>query len=87
MGTTLPGAGTILMDEQLTFTAPVYAGDTITASIKLVHVEEKNAGTSENSQAPAKVRWNSSCKGTIHQLMMKTLFTYCRNIQNNQSLE
>lgn len=33
MGTTLPGAGTILMDENLTFTAPVYAGDTITASI------------------------------------------------------
>ena len=88
MGTTLPGAGTILMDEQLTFTAPVYAGDTITASMKLVHVEEKKrwyigkfTGTCKKSDGTVAV------EGTIHQLMMKTLFTYCRNIQNNQSLE
>jgi len=82
MGTTLPGAGTILMDENLTFTAPVYAGDTITASIKLVHMEEKKRwyigefkGTCKKSDGTLAV------EGTIHQLMMKTLFTYYEDNQ------
>ena len=42
------------MDENLTFTAPVYAGDTITASIKLVHMEEKKRWYIGESREPAK---------------------------------
>ncbi|WP_296828194.1 MaoC family dehydratase [uncultured Megasphaera sp.] len=77
MGTILPGDGTILMDEQLTFTAPIYPGDTIKASIELTHIEEKNRwyigefrGICRKSDGTVVV------EGTIHQLMMKTLFSY-----------
>lgn len=59
MGTTLPGAGTILMDENLTFTAPVYAGDTITASIKLVHMEEKALVHRRIQGNLQKIRWDT----------------------------
>lgn len=76
MGTTLPGAGTILMDEKLTFTAPVYAGDTITASIQLTHIEEKKRWyIGEFHGTCKKADGTLAVEGIIHQLMMKTLFT------------
>ena len=77
MGTIFPGDGTILMDEQLSFTAPVYPGDTINASIELIRVEEKKRwyigkflGICQKADGTRVV------EGTIHQLMMKTLFIY-----------
>lgn len=39
LGTTLPGPGTIYMKQELKFKAPVYIGDTVTATVK---VAEKN---------------------------------------------
>jgi 3-hydroxybutyryl-CoA dehydratase len=43
IGTILPGPGTIYLKQELTFSAPVHIGDTITASVKVVEVNvEKN---------------------------------------------
>lgn len=76
MGMELPGAGTILMDEKLTFLSPVYPGDTITASIKVTSITEKKRwyigefyGQCINQDGITVV------EGTIHQVMNKTLFT------------
>lgn len=75
MGMQLPGDGTILMDEQLRFTAPVYAGDTITATVTLQHAAEKKRwftgelrGTCRNQDGIL------VADGICHQLMPKTLF-------------
>lgn len=40
MGTQLPGEGTVLMDEQVTYKKPVYSGDTIMASVVLTEIKE-----------------------------------------------
>lgn len=76
MGMYLPGDGTILLDEQLHFTAPVYIGDTITATVTLYHIEEKKRwfigelqGICVNQDGITVV------EGTCHQVMTKTLFT------------
>ena len=43
IGTILPGPGTIYMKQELSFTAPVYIGDTITASVEVAEINaEKN---------------------------------------------
>lgn len=43
LGTKLPGEGTIYMGQELSFTAPVYFGDTITATVEVVELlPEKN---------------------------------------------
>lgn len=43
LGTKLPGEGAIYMGQELKFMAPVYIGDTITATIEIVElVAEKN---------------------------------------------
>ena len=43
LGTKLPGEGTIYMGQELAFTAPVYFGDTITASVEVIElIPEKN---------------------------------------------
>ena len=42
VGTRLPGPGTIYMKQNLTFLAPVYIGDTITARAEVIElIEEK----------------------------------------------
>lgn len=42
IGTQLPGPGTIYMQQELTFLAPVYIGDTISARVEVVElVQEK----------------------------------------------
>lgn len=38
LGTKLPGEGTIYMGQEITFTAPVYFGDTITASVEIIEL-------------------------------------------------
>lgn len=76
MGMQLPGDGTILMDENLRFVAPVYVGDTITATVTLKSVQEQKRwfigelyGTCVNQDGVTVV------EGTCHQVMTKTLFT------------
>ena len=76
MGTLLPGAGTILMDEKLTFSAPVFSGDTITATITFMNYQDKKRyyigefhGTCKNQKEII------VAKGIYHQMMMKNLLT------------
>ncbi len=43
LGNKLPGEGTIYMGQELLFTAPVYFGDTITATVEIIEIiPEKN---------------------------------------------
>lgn len=43
LGTTLPGANTIYLAQELAFKAPVKIGDTVTATIEVVEkIQEKN---------------------------------------------
>jgi len=43
LGTKLPGEGSIYMGQELAFTAPVYFGDTITATAEIIElIPEKN---------------------------------------------
>lgn len=43
LGTKLPGEGSIYMGQELKFTAPVYIGDTVTATCEIIElVPEKN---------------------------------------------
>ena len=41
LGTKLPGLGTIYLSQSLKFLAPVRIGDTVTASVKVVEVNEQ----------------------------------------------
>ncbi|MDO4517602.1 MAG: MaoC family dehydratase [Bacillota bacterium] len=41
MGTELPGHGTVLQEQSIKYVNPVYPGETITAKVELIHVEEK----------------------------------------------
>ena len=46
LGTRLPGAGAVYMKQELSFLAPVYIGDTITARVEVMEVHvEKNRVT------------------------------------------
>jgi 3-hydroxybutyryl-CoA dehydratase len=40
LGTLLPGPGTIYLNQTLSFKAPVYVGDRITARVTIVHVRD-----------------------------------------------
>ncbi len=40
IGTRLPGPGTIYIKQELSFTAPVYIGDTVRACVEVVEVRE-----------------------------------------------
>lgn len=43
LGTKLPGEGSIYLGQELNFTAPVYLGDTITATVEIAElIPEKN---------------------------------------------
>ncbi len=76
MGTKLPGNGTILMDETVRYLAPVYAGDTITATVTLHSAKEsKRWFTGELHGVCTNQDGTAVAEGTYHQLMMKTLFT------------
>ncbi len=40
LGTKLPGPGTVYLSQTLKFHAPVYAGDTVTATVKVIKVRD-----------------------------------------------
>ncbi|NPV27534.1 MAG: MaoC family dehydratase [Firmicutes bacterium] len=42
LGTKLPGPGTIYLEQQVSFLAPVFIGDTITAEVEVIAKLEKN---------------------------------------------
>jgi 3-hydroxybutyryl-CoA dehydratase len=57
LGTRLPGPGTIYLSQSLSFRAPVFIGDRITATVEVVAVEEKG-----------RVRLSTTCRnqdGTV----------------------
>jgi 3-hydroxybutyryl-CoA dehydratase len=57
LGTKLPGPGTIYLSQSLSFRAPVFIGDRITATVEVVAVEEKG-----------RVRLSTTCRnqdGTV----------------------
>ena len=75
MGTRLPGEGTVLMDEKVTYKKPVYSGDTVTASIEMTEIKsytECYIGTltgkcvNQNQEIVA--------EGVYHQYMDKKFF-------------
>ncbi|MDR1489368.1 MAG: MaoC family dehydratase [Desulfovibrio sp.] len=75
MGMQLPGSGTIFLDQYVEFKNPVFFGDTITAEVELIKVEEKEKvyigefkGTCTNQRGEAAVI------ATAHQMMPKTHF-------------
>ena len=77
MGMQLPGDGTILMEENITFLQPAYVNDTITATITLEKVEEQKryyivslSGECRNQHGDIIIT------GTFRQLAMKNLFTH-----------
>ena len=77
MGTKLPGDGTILADESLQFIAPVYAGDTITATVTLKKItESKRWFIGELHGVCINQDGTVVAEGTYHQVMIKTLFAY-----------
>lgn len=41
LGTRLPGPGTIYLSQTLSFRKPVYLGDTVTAIVKVIKINEK----------------------------------------------
>lgn len=75
MGTLLPGHGTILMEDHITYVSPVYFGDTIQATVWFASCRETKkcyVGTfygecrNQNGEITA--------HGTFKQMMMKNLF-------------
>ena len=71
-----PGNGSILQDEQIRYMAPVFPGDTITATIILTEAEEQGEyfmatfhGSCRNQDGAL------VAEGTYRQLLPKTLFT------------
>lgn len=41
LGTRLPGPGAIYIDQQLSFTAPVHIGDTVTATATVIEIDNE----------------------------------------------
>lgn len=85
MGMQLPGDGTILMDEDIRFTAPVYAGDTVTATVVLKGVKEMKRfyvgelyGTCTNQEGTI------VAEGTCHQMMMMNLFSISSTLEETE---
>lgn len=76
MGMALPGSGTILKDEKLTFLSPVYPGDIITATITVTAITEgKRWYIGEFHGQCVNQDGITVIDGTIHQVMNKSLFT------------
>lgn len=75
MGTQLPGHGTVLRDQQIEYLNPTYPGETVTAEVELVSVQESERyyiaeleGTCRNQDGVVCV------KAVCHQLMLKRFF-------------
>ncbi len=75
MGTKLPGNGTVLMDQQVKYSGPVFAEDEVTVTLEFAGYEERNQfyiGTFEgvcHTQDGREVL-NATCR----QLMSKKIF-------------
>lgn len=75
MGMTLPGSGTVFMDEYVKFTKPVFYNDTITTEVEFTECKEKSkayvgtfVGTCTNQRGEVVV------EATCHQYMSKDAF-------------
>lgn len=44
LGNKMPGEGTVYLEQNLKFTAPVYIGDTCTARVKIIEILNKEKG-------------------------------------------
>lgn len=44
LGTKMPGEGTVYLEQNLKFTAPVYIGDTCTASVRVTEILNEEKG-------------------------------------------
>lgn len=44
LGTKMPGEGTVYLEQNLRFTAPVYIGDTCTASVEITEILNEEKG-------------------------------------------
>lgn len=75
MGMKLPGPGTVLMDQTVTFSSPVIEGDTITICITLAEVDEryKNYVATMNIECKNQ-RDQVVLRATCRQLMSKMIF-------------
>lgn len=65
LGTQLPGSGTIYLEQQLMFTAPVKFGDTIEACVEVI---EKNFDKNI-------VKLNTTCKNQHDKIVVKGVAT------------
>lgn len=75
MGMELPGPGTVLMDQNVTFQHPVIEGDTIQITVRLVSVEERYKNYIGTIQIECKNQEDLIVlSGTCHQLMPKSNF-------------
>ena len=75
MGTKLPGRGTILQEQQLEYLAPVYPGDTVTASVTLVSAEEYERYYLASLEGTCRNQDDIVCvKAVCKQLMLKRFF-------------
>lgn len=75
MGTSLPGSGTLFLDQYCEFKAPVFFGDTITAELEFCGCQEKKScyigefkGRCSNQRGEVVV------EGVAHQMMSKDFF-------------
>lgn len=75
MGMELPGPGTVLMDQQVIFQAPVVEGDVICITVKLSEVDERYRNYIGTLQIECKNQEEQIVlKATAHQLMPKNIF-------------
>ncbi len=75
MGMTLPGSGTIFMDEYVQFKLPVFFGDTITTEVVLTSAVEKRSGwIGEFKGTCTNQRGEVVVEATCHEMMPKEFF-------------
>lgn len=76
MGMTLPGSGTIFLDQYVEFKAPTFFGDTITTEVEFVGYEEKtNCYIGEFKGTCTNQRGEIVCTAICHQMMTKEIFS------------
>lgn len=75
MGMTLPGSGTVFLDEYVEFKAPTFFGDTITTEVEFISsVEKSNCYIGEFKGTCTNQRGEVVCMATCHQMMTKDIF-------------
>ena len=76
MGTSLPGHGTVLQDQQIEYQNPVYPGDTVTAEVCLTEVQEFERYYIATLEGTCRNQDDVLCVTAVcHQLMLKWFFT------------